>query len=114
MKTFEVICITIGLIPLPVTVVAALLGDESAPVSAGLTFAAFALSYLAPVAWKLRKQGVPFWCSNRSEAMGLWLPHKFADIGDPYEDPRILECSACGVHRQVLKKSNDTDTGHVE
>lgn len=39
MRTFEVICITIGLIPLPLTVVAALLGDESAPVSAGLTFA---------------------------------------------------------------------------
>ena len=35
MRTFEVICIAIGLIPLPVTVVAALLGDESAPVNAG-------------------------------------------------------------------------------
>ena len=109
MRTFEVICITIGLIPLPVTVVAALLGDESAPVSAGLTSAAFALSYLAPVAWKLRKQGVPFWCSNRSEAVGLWLPHKFADIGDPFEDPRILECSVCGVHRQVVPKSRGND-----
>ena len=111
MRTFEVICITIGLIPLPVTVVAALLGDESAPVSAGLTFAALALPYLAAVAWKLRKQGVPFWCSNRSEAVGLHLPHKFADIGDPFKDPRIWECSVCGVHRQVMKQTFDSGGG---
>ena len=111
MRTFEVICITIGLIPLPVTVVAALLGDESAPVSAGLTFAALVLPYLAVVAWKLRKQGVPFWCLSRSEAVGLYLPHKFADIGDPFKAPRIWECSACGVHRQVITKSEETGMG---
>ena len=105
MRTFEVICITIGLIPLPVTVVAALLGDESAPVSAGLTFAALALPYLAVVGWKLRKQGVPFWCSNRSGAAGRRRPHKFADIGDRFKDPRIWECSVCGVHRRVMKQS---------
>jgi len=112
MKAFEMICITVGLLPLPATVVAALLGDASAPVSAGLGSAAFALSYLAPVAWKLRKQGVPFWCCAGPATTGRHRPHKFADIGDPYEDPRILECSACGVHRQVLKKSTSTDTSH--
>ena len=109
MKAFEVICITVGLLPLPATVVAAVLGDESAPVGAGLGSAALALLYLAVVRWNLRKQGVPFWCWA-APTTGRHRPHKFADIGNPYEDPRILECSVCGVHRQVLKKSQGSDT----
>ena len=112
MKAFEVICITVGLLPLPATVVAALLGDESAPVGSALTFAAPALLYLAVVRWKLRKQGVPFWCCAGLATTGRHRPHKFADIGDPYKEPRILECSACGVHRQVWAKSQSTDTMH--
>jgi len=107
MKAFEVICITVGLLPLPATVVAALLGDESAPVGAGLTFAALALLYLAFMRWKLRKQGVPFWCWA-APTTGRHRPHKFADIGDRFKAPRIWECSVCGVHRQVAAPSRET------
>ena len=109
MKTFEVICITIGLIPLPVTVVAALLGDESAPVSAGLTFAALALLYLAVVGWKLREQEVPFWCSSGSAPAGRF--HRFKEIVDT-EEARIWECSVCGVHRQVDPNRGGDNTAH--
>ena len=109
MKTFEVICITIGLIPLPVTVVAALLGDESAPVSAGLTFAALALLYLAVVGWKLREQEVPFWCSSGSAPAGRF--HRFKEIVDT-EKARIWECSVCGVHRQVDPNRGGDNTAH--
>ena len=109
MRTFEVICITIGLIPLPLTVVAALLGDESAPVSAGLTFAALALLYLAVVGWKLREQEVPFWCSSGSAPAGRF--HRFKEIVDT-EKARIWECSVCGVHRQVDPNRGGDNTAH--
>ena len=108
MKAFEMICITVGLLLLPATVVAALLGDESAPVGAGLTFAALALLYLAVVRWKLRKQGVPFWCCAGPATTGRHRPHKFADISDPGQDPRIWECLVCGVRRQVAAPSRET------
>ena len=107
MKASEMIWVTVGLLPLPATGVAALLGDESAPVGAGLTFAALALLYLAFMRWNLRKQGVPFWCWA-APTTGRHRPHKFADISDPGQDPRIWECLVCGVRRQVTAPSRET------
>lgn len=66
-----------------------------------------ALGWLIYTRRSLKKQGVPWLCSAEAAQF-----HKFADIGDPYEDPRILECSACGVHRQVWKKSTSDNTMH--
>ncbi len=51
--------------------------------------------------------GVPWWCSAEAAQF-----HKFKETGDPYEEPRIWECSRCGVHRQVMKESEDRNTMH--
>ena len=68
-----------------------------------------ALGWLIYTRHSLKKQGVPWWCSAEAAQF-----HKFADIGDPYKEPRILECSACGVHRQVLKKKMWNERGTTE
>jgi len=109
MKAFEVICITVGLLALPATGFAAVLGDESAPLGAGLGSAAVALLYLAVVGWKLREQEVPFWCSSGSAPAGRF--HRFKEIVDT-EKARIWECSVCGVHRQVDPKRGGDNTAH--
>lgn len=110
LKTFEVICITVGLLSLLATGATAVLGDESAPVGAGLTLAAIALLYLAVMGWKLRKQEVAFWCSPESGPVGRRRFHNFKEIVDT-EKTRIWECSVCGVHRQVMSNSGD-NTAH--
>ena len=60
-----------------------------------------ALGWLIYTRHSLKKQGVPWWCSAEAAQF-----HKFKETGDPYEEPRILECSGCGVHRQVWTASN--------
>jgi len=80
LKAFEIVCVTVGLPALPATGAAAVLGVESAPLGAGLTLAAVALLYLVVVGWKVREQGVPFWCSSGSSPAG-WF-HRFKEAVD--------------------------------
>ena len=90
--------------------IAVLLGAEWTEGSSEGGFLVFIVGALVWFAWvgrKLKKQGVPFWCSaDLSLSLRRHL-HRFADIGDPYVEPRIWECSLCGVHREVWKKSVD-------
>jgi len=62
-----------------------------------------ALGWLIYTRHSLKKQGVPWWCSAEAARF-----HKFKETGNPAHDPRIWECSACGVHRQVWSVSSDT------
>ena len=88
--------------------IAVLLGAEwTEGVEAGsLVVIGGALVWFAWVGSKLKKQGVPFWCSADLSLSGRRHLHRFADIGDPHVEPRIWECSLCGVHREVLKQSD--------
>lgn len=83
-----------------VNVVSFLVGAEVEEVGGTVLIGLGALGWLIYTRRSLKKQGVPWWCSAEAGQF-----HKFADIGDPYKEPRILECSGCGVHRQVSTKS---------
>jgi hypothetical protein len=89
-------------------VISLLVGDTPSEVGGALVRAVFmglgALGWFIYTRRSLEKQGVPWWCSVDPAQF-----HKFKETGNPYEEPRILECSACGVHRQVLKKSQGGD-----
>jgi protein-S-isoprenylcysteine O-methyltransferase Ste14 len=63
-----------------------------------------ALGWFIYMRRSLEKQGVPWRCSAEAAQF-----HKFKETGNPYEEPRILECSGCGVHRQVRKKQQGGD-----
>ena len=93
--------------------IAVLLGAEWTEGSSGgsLVFIVGALVWFAWVGSKLKKQGVPFWCSADLSLSGRRHLHRFADIGDPYVEPRIWECSLCGVHREVVVKSTGSTDG---
>ena len=86
-----------------------LVGAEVREVGGAVLVGLGALGWLISTRRSLEKQGVPWWCSAEAAQF-----HKFADIGDPYKEPRILECSACGVHRQVLKKKLWNERGTTE
>ena len=96
--------------------IAVLLGAEWTEGSSGgsLVFIVGALVWFAWVGSKLKKQGVPFWCPADLSLSGRRHLHRFADIGDPYVEPRKWECSLCGVHREVWKKSSGNDSGGAE
>ena len=78
-----------------------LVGAEVREVGGAVLVGLGALGWLIYTRHSLKKQGVPWWCSAEAAQF-----HKFKETGDPCEDPRIWECSACGVHRQVWKASN--------
>ena len=103
----------IGFLALPVLtigwVVLFLVGAEVGEPDGAGAIGLGALGWLISTRRSLEKQGVPWWCSAEAAQF-----HKFADIGDPYREPRILECSACGVHRQVLKKKMWNERGTTE
>ena len=88
--------------------IAVLLGAEWTKGSSGgsLVFIVGALVWFAWVGRKLKKQGVPFWCSADLSLSGRRHLHRFADIGDPNAEPRIWECSLCGVHREVQSNAS--------
>ena len=90
-------------------VISFLVGDTPSEVGGAVFIGLGALGWFISTRRSLEKQGVPWWCSAEAAQF-----HKFADIGDPYKEPRILECSACGVHRQVLKKKPWNERGTTE
>jgi len=94
-------------------VISFLVGDALSEVGGAVTSAVFiglgALGWFISTRRSLEKQGVPWWCSAEAAQF-----HKFKETGNPYEEPRILECSACGVHRQVLKKKPWNERGTTE
>ncbi len=89
------------------TVIAFLVGAEVEEVGGTVLIGLGALGWLIYTRRSLKKQGVPWWCSAEAAQF-----HKFKETGDPYEEPRIWECSRCGVHRQVMKESEDRNTMH--
>ena len=89
------------------SVVSFLVGAELEEVGGAVLIGLGALGWLIYTKRSLNKQGVPWRCSAEAAKF-----HKFKETGNPYEEPRIWECSACGVHRQVLKKSQNSDTMH--
>ena len=95
----------IGFLALPVLTIGwvlfSLVGAEVGEVEEAVLIGLGALGWLIYTRHSLKKQGVPWWCSAEAAQF-----HKFKETGDPYEEPRIWECSACGVHRQVWTASN--------
>lgn len=90
-------------------VVSLLVGDASSEVGGAVFIGLGALGWFISTRRSLEKQGVPWWCSAEAAQF-----HKFKETGDPYEEPRILECSGCGVHRQVPKKKPWNERGTTE
>jgi hypothetical protein len=98
------VVVTIG------TVIELLVGaeveDAGGTIGWGIFFGLVALGCLIYTRRSLKKQGVPLWCSAQAGQF-----HKFKETGDPYEEPRIWECSVCGVHRKVDIKRHSSGNG---
>ena len=105
MRTREAVVFLAAVAGVTWTVIALLAGVEVESASGAFWVGLGAFGWATYIFRDLKKQRVPFWCSAESAQAGRRRFHKFADIGDPYKEPRIWECSVCGIHREFWKES---------
>lgn len=93
------------------TAISLLAGVEVESAGGAFSVGLGAFGWVVYMVRNLKKQWVPLWCSPEPAPTRRRRFRKFADVGDPYKEPRFWECSVCGIHREVWKKSEGDSGG---